>query len=451
MSFPKVSRWLGLLACTGVLLACRAPERAPQRLLLITLDTLRADRLGIYGSQTGASPSLDAFAAESTVFRDVTCSMPTTLPSHLTIFTGLAPDQHRVMQNGVIPDAELISVFELLQDSGLETAAIVSSGVLAARFLQGLGLGEILDGGLEKNFHQLPAPTITDRALEWLAGRGDQPYALWLHYFDTHEPYTPPADLAARFAGDYDGELPDAIEGPLLRSLNEREEPLSDIDRIHVSNLYDAEVAYLDRELGRLFTTLEQMGALDGTLVVIVGDHGQALGEQSRWGHGEWLLEPIIRVPLIIRQPGQSSGRTILAPVETLDVAPTIAELFDLRLPEGLRGRSLVPALEGEELGAGAGRVVVRRLYADAPERRGVALLRGNQKWLYYRDLDQERFHLGLESGAGGLDGESFFDPDSAGARSFAQLARGIDDLKALPIDTSEETRDMLRSLGYLP
>ena len=442
---------LTTLACAVLGLGCASPDLPPSHFLLITLDTLRADRLGAYGYPRPTSPHLDALAARSALFRDVTCSMPTTLPSHLTILTGLAPDQHGVMQNGVVPTGEMLSVFELLRERGLETAAVVSSGVLEERFLQGLGLGQILDDDLEKHSHQLPASTVTDRALAWLEARGGRPFALWLHYFDTHEPYTPPASIARTFAGGYEGPLPDAIDGRLAATLNDPEQPLSAADRRHVSDLYDAEVAYLDSELGRLFAFLEQRGLWDSTLVVIVGDHGQALGEQGHWGHGEWLLEPIIKVPLIVRRPAQEHGGMIETPVETLDVAPTVAELFGLRLPDHLRGRSLVPALSGGPLAPHRGRVVVRRRYDDAPGRRGLALLTGEEKWTFYRDPGGESYHLGRRGGDGGLDGESFYAPQSAAAGRFRELAGGLDDVAALPSDTSDATRDMLRSLGYLP
>ncbi|MCP3957839.1 MAG: sulfatase [bacterium] len=445
------ARLLLLTALAGAALSCGPTTTTPSNFLLITLDTLRADRLGAYGYPRPTSPHLDAFAARSTVFRDVTCSMPTTLPSHLTILTGLAPDQHGVMQNGVLPASDLVSTFDLLREVGLETAAVVSSGVLEERFLQGLGFARVLDDDLEKNFHQLPASTVTDRALELLAARGSRPFALWLHYFDTHEPYTPPANLAEAFAGDYDGPFPESIDGRLVASLNDPELELSPADREHVSNLYDAEVAYLDSELGRLFAYLEESGLTQSTLVVIVGDHGQALGELNHWGHGEWLLEPIIKVPLILRLPGQRQGRQVESPAETLDVAPTVAEFFGLSSPAGSRGRSLAPALSGASLEPSGGRIVVRRRYQDAPERRGVAFLRGGEKWVYYRDGAGESFHLGRRAGAGGLDGESTFSADSEAAARFSELVRSLDDISALPGDLSTETRDMLRSLGYLP
>ncbi len=445
------------LLCAAFAVPCPAlaagAGEPPVHLLLITLDTLRADHLGVYGYSAPTSPALDAFAETATVFDDVTCSMPTTLPSHLTIFTGLTPAQHGVTENGRVPSGELTSIFDLLASRGVRTTAVVSSTVLAEKYLAGLGLAEVFFGdGSSPGARQVAGNAVTDQAIGWLAARGQKPFALWLHYFDTHEPYDPPPRWAERFTAGYDGPL-GALSTPLLVSLNDKTVAagLSEADRDYVADLYDAEIAFLDAELGRLFAFLEQRGLWQKTLVVIVGDHGQAHGENGFWGHGERLLEPVIQVPLLVKLPGQASAGRVRTPVQTLDVLPTLAAYYGLEIPPDRGGRSLVQALRGGEPPPGVLRIIERRTYSHAaPERRGVALHSGSWKMTVYRESGEARYHLGRRSGAGGLDGEDFYAPGAAELRLLREAvsARPAPEVGLEPF--SQETLQMLRALGYV-
>ncbi len=444
---------LGLIPAPAAGTAAGSTGEPPVRLLLITLDTLRADHLGVYGYGAPTSPALDAFARSATVFDDVTCSMPTTLPSHLTILTGLSPAQHGVTRNGVRPRGELTSIFDLLAGRDAHTAAVVSAKVLAKRYLAGLGLAEVVfgDGSAPKAF-QVPGSVVTDQAIEWLSAHGGKPFALWLHYFDTHEPYDPPEPWAQRFAGDYDGPL-GALPTPWLVSLNDEGVAgrLSAADRKYVVDLYDAEIAFLDAELERLFAFLKRRGLWHETLVLIVGDHGQAHGENGFWGHGERLLEPVIQVPLLVKLPGQQSSARIGAPVETLDVLPTLAAFYGLEVPAGRSGRSLVEALRGGgEPAPGNARVIERRTYSSTPERRGVALHGGTWKMTVYRENDGTRYHLGRRRGTGGLDGEDFYAPGAEELRLLREVVAARPELEVAGSPLSPETLRMLRALGYV-
>ncbi len=424
----------------------------PRNFLLITLDTLRADHLGCYGWGPNTSPALDRFAESSTVFLDVTCSMPTTLPSHVSIFTGLPPAVHGVTRNGMVPERDLVTVFDRFGERGVRTAAIVSAGVLQDRFLTGLGFEQLIFDRSHPDVFQVPGDVVSDNAVRWLDRYGDQAFALWLHYFDPHEPYDPPGEFAEAFVGEYNGPLADDLETDWLVSLNDPEvvAALSDDDRQHIVNLYDAEIAFLDRQLERVFRHLEDRGLLETTMVVIVGDHGQAHGENGFWGHGERLLEPVIKVPMMMRLPGQEMGNTVATAVETLDVAPTVVEVFGL--PEMMQrpGRSLVDALDGRGIETLERRIVVRRSYSDVPVRRGLVVHRGETKGTYYREADGERFHIGRRDGTGGLDGENFFSPELPDSQLFE-----IDVRHFLTFDAesssiaSEQDLEMLRALGY--
>ncbi len=429
------------------------PRAQPVRFLLITLDTLRADHLGAYGYQQPTSPAIDRFATTATLFRDVTCSMPTTLPSHLSIFTGLTPAQHGITENGMVSDREQCTVFSLLRRRGAATAAIVSAKVLSKQYLAGLGFDEILYGdGRTPAAYQLPGDAVTEQAGTWLQHHKDSSFALCLHYFDTHEPYTPPPRQAARFTTGYRGELTNSLDTSWLVSLNQPTviRALSQQDRQHVANLYDAEIAALDNHLQRLFQLLKKLDLWQETLIVIVGDHGQAHGEQGFWGHGERLLEPVVQVPLLIKLPSQEQAQTVSEPVETIDILPTVAAYFGLPVPAGRTGQVVIPALTGETLQPDRVRLIERRSYASAPQRRGLALHAGTWKLLWYREAEGEYYHLGKRSGAGGLDGENLLTAD---APELQLLPTALFDQKVPATGSrrlSKESQEMLRSLGYL-
>jgi arylsulfatase A-like enzyme len=440
------------LAVLATQLGCDPPRpAAPRNFLLITLDTLRADHLGTYGYERPTSPALDAFAAGATVFEDVTCSMPTTLPAHVSIFTGLRPSQHGVHRNGEIPPRDLVTIFDLLEARGAATHAVVASRVLDTRYLSGLGFDDVEFPG-SKDQYQTAAERVNERARAWLAQTHGRPFALWLHYYDTHEPYSPPARLAKAFDRGYQGSLPDTLDVPTLVGFNEPAAgaALSAADLAHITDLYDAEIAYLDSTLGRLFEHLDELQVLSDTLVVIVGDHGQALGESSFFGHGLRLLEPVIKVPLIVRLPGQIAGRRVATPVETVDLLPTLAELFDLEAPAGLSGLSLTPALAGEALATPPFRLIERRSFAERPEVLGVALHGGNWKAVFYHDQDgSELRYLGRLPG--GLDAANVYDAEASEARWLEAARRSLEGVGLDPAsELDEEQRRALRALGYV-
>ena len=460
----------GALALGGVvvcLAACAAPpeEEAPAiatpHFLLITLDTLRADRLGSYGYPRPTSPTLDALSRQATRFADVTCSMPTTLPSHLTILTGLTPRQHGVRRNGELPGGELSSIFSLLRERfGARTAAVTAARVLDPKYLTGLGLDELFFGDdAASAVRQVAAPEVVRRGLRWLdeaqTGPSAPPFALWLHFFDTHEPYDPDPAVARRFAAEYTGSLGAELAVTYLTGLNQpaNNDGLSAADRRYVSDLYDAEIAEVDAALATLFAELRHRGLWDDLLLVVVGDHGQAHGEQGFWGHGERLLEPVIRVPLWIKEPAQRTGRVVEDPVETVDLLPTVARLLGIeeaQLSGDLRGRSLVPALRGQALAVHPYRLIERRVYPKQPERQGVALHAGPWKLVAYVDSEGRAYRLGRVDGVGGLDGQDFF---SRAAPQTRLLAEALADLRRQqPRHSSRGAGDeeMLRSLGYV-
>jgi choline-sulfatase len=287
-------------------------------LLLVTLDTTRADRIGAYGYEAAETPHIDRLATEGIRFVDAVSPVPMTLPAHASLLTGLDPPRHGVRANGELTlDAQLPTLATLLAARGYDTAAFVSSFVLDARF--GLARGfATYDARLEASraaaFGQQSersAEAVTTAAIEWLDGRRDaaRPFLLWVHYFDPHDPYDPPAPYRERF----------------------RERP------------YDGEIAHVDAQLGRLLARLERGGERARSIVLVTADHGESLGEHGERYHSRTLYEGAVRVPLLLTVPGFPGPRVEGERLASLvDVAPTLLDLLGLDVPPGLDGESLL-------------------------------------------------------------------------------------------------------------
>jgi choline-sulfatase len=319
------------------------PSGRGWNVLLITLDTTRADSLGCYGHPTIRTPRIDAFAAEGALFEQCVTTAPITLPAHASILTGTDPYVHGVRTNGqVMADAGNATLAEILSDIGYVTGARVAAFVLHSRFgisqgfesyedvervshapvreQQEKGRTDALSAtiALVQQYPERRADAIADSTIAWLEERsaegGETPFFLWTHFFDPHEPWTPPARLRNRFGSPYLGEI-----------------------------------AFVDEQVGRVLDTLEHLG-LDGkTLVVIVGDHGEGLGDHGEETHTCFLYDTTVRVPLIIRAPGLlSRGKRIPEQVRVTDITPTILDLLGCPPLEGVQGVSLLSLVNGQ-------------------------------------------------------------------------------------------------------
>lgn len=275
--------------------------------VVVTLDTTRADRVGCYGYTGAETPVLDRLAAEGIRFADAVSSVPLTLPAHASIFTGLDPSNHGVRNNGEYRlDASQTTLAEVLQEHGYDTAAFVSAFVLDARFGLDQGFVRYDDrvdaapggkfGSLES---QRSAGAVTEAALGWLRTRQRQdPFFLWVHYYDPHDPYMPPSVYADHF----------------------RASP------------YDGEIAYMDAQIGRLINALERAPAPDRTVVFIVGDHGESLGERHERTHARLIYEDTQHVPLIVWCPALVQGPYLVDDVVVgiCDIFPTVLDLLEI-------------------------------------------------------------------------------------------------------------------------
>ncbi len=296
----------------------RAADRP--NIILITLDTVRADRMGFCGSKRGLTPQLDAVAAQGVVFERAYSQAPLTPVSHASLLTGTYPQFHKVQDFGARLSDALPYLPVLLKSQGYRTAAFVSSIILDPKngFAPGFERGfDTFDAGFHrkqkgddryKSVERRAEVTIA-RALDWLTKNSDAPFFLWIHLWDAHDPYDAPAAFARRFP----------------------------------SAPYDAEIAYLDSSLGRLFAELKSKQLFSNALLAVTSDHGEGLGAHGEKTHGILLYDETIHVPLLMKLPGgKSAGKRVKARAGLVDVAPTILDALQVPVPAEMQGQSLL-------------------------------------------------------------------------------------------------------------
>ncbi len=327
---------------------------APRNWILISLDTLRPDRLGVYGHDRDTSPALDALAAEGVVFDDAIATSPWTLPSHASLLTGLYPNRHVVRDHDSLLPADVRTAAEVLAAADFTTMAVASSPLLGPeyglargfeRFRMCSPLGESL-GAYRRVENR--ARAVTDAALELLEARGDDPFFLFLHYYDAHTDYAPDPQYRERFVDTPAGALDGRIES--LSAVRSGELFPGAQDVAHVVQLYDAEVRQLDDQLARLFDYLAKSGLDEDTLVVVTSDHGEEFLEHGSVLHSRTYYEEVIRIPLILRGPGVAAGRRASGLASLVDVLPTALGLLGIPVLAELPGRDLLGPADPERV-----------------------------------------------------------------------------------------------------
>jgi arylsulfatase A-like enzyme/Flp pilus assembly protein TadD len=405
-----------LLPVLGRPLAAAVP--AKPNVLLITVDTLRADHLGCYGDKGIRTPAIDALAARGVLFARAFAHTPSTLPSHANILLGLTPNAHGVRDNSnFIVREDFLTLAEWLKAQGYATGAFVGAFPLDSRF--GLVQGfDVYDdnygsqGPTDMTFVERKGDVVVGKALEWLEGRTG-PWFVWVHLFDPHQPYEPPEPFRSQYPG----------------------------------NPYDGEIAFVDSALGKLLDFLEDRDLRDRTAVIFTADHGESLGEHGESTHGYFAYNATLHVPLILALPGAKPAR-VEANVCHVDVFPTVCGLLGKKEPQGLQGRSLLPLVRGQGLAA-------RPVYFEALTayyNRNWAPLRGyiqgREKYMdspipEVYDLDKDFGELDNVAGRADL---------AKTKKTFAELVRSesspLADKAGQNMDRT--TAEKLRSLGYL-
>ncbi|HVT02544.1 MAG TPA: sulfatase-like hydrolase/transferase, partial [Thermoanaerobaculia bacterium] len=300
------------------LLSCHREEKSPAAcpVIIISVDTLRADHLPVYGYRGVETPAIDSFRADSLLFQNAYSHCPLTLPSHLSLLTGRIPPEHHVRNNiGFVFDSSAVpSLPTLLKARGYATGGAVSSYVLRSE----TGLSRAFDFydddipvSVEATsfvHHQRPGNVTSKSALAWIEKEKSQPFFLFFHLYEPHAPYDPPEPFKSRY-----------------------------------QNAYDGEIATADQIIGEFLTHLKALGIYDRSLIVFVSDHGEGFYDHGEDQHGILLYREAIHVPLIVKLPGETRrGETVSAPAQLIDVMPTVLEVTETAAPEGLRGSSLL-------------------------------------------------------------------------------------------------------------
>jgi choline-sulfatase len=412
---PGRALWIALLVMLVTSCAWVSVDRRPGRnplggVLVITLDTTRADRLTPYGYMSASMPHLERLAREGVVFDQAISVAPLTLPAHSSLFTGHYPARHGVRHNASPALAETATTLaELLGQEEFRTAGFVGSVVLDSD--RGLAQGfqtyaGVRDRSLQSSFGQRRADDVVDDAIRWLDDV-DGRFFLWTHFYDPHRPYDPPEAFQS------------------------------------VSDPYVGEIVFVDSQIGRLLDALERRGVLHETLVVVVGDHGESLGEHGEWDHGVLLYESVLRVPLIIRAPGFRPAR-VAAVVRLIDVMPTILDLAGVTAPS-LDGISLTGLMAGTRVEPDV------QAYAESfdmgqvgwPQRRAMRdgrykVIDGPRQELY--DLASDPFEL-----------QNLYDDRQPLASVMIRRLRAVSGAGPTPAsDVPPDVRARLEALGYL-
>jgi arylsulfatase A-like enzyme/Flp pilus assembly protein TadD len=393
--------------------------------LLVTIDTLRADHVGCYGNAAAATPTLDALAARGVRFETAVAHVPLTGPSHASILTGHTPPVHGFRNNGgFVLAPSLKTAAEDFRQAGYRTGGFVSGFPLGRRFGFDRGFETYEDHFPRGNdprrtpYVERRADATTDVALRWLSSRTSgaraSPWFLWVHYYDPHAPYEPPADLAARFT----------------------------------ASPYDGEIAFADQQLGRLLKSIQDSGAIDDTVVLVTSDHGESLGEHGEATHGVFIYDATLKVPLIMAGPGVAAGRVAHTVARSIDVLPTLLDYAGVRPPDRVEGRSMRPAADGREM-------------ADAPSYAESLYTQLELGWapLYawrtaqYKFIDAPKPEL-YDLQHDGAERNNQFAQEAQRADEFRRRLQALvrqaapTDATAAPADS--QTVERLRSLGYL-
>jgi arylsulfatase A-like enzyme len=428
------------LLCCGILASCgKAPVGTPTvqpNLLMVTFDTLRADHLGAYGSGAGLTPNFDALAEKSVMFDNAYAVSSTTAPSHATIFSGLYPNEHGVLKNGVALSGDVTTVAEVLRDYGYSTAAFVSSYVLGELFDLDQGF-DLYDEDFNFKRRRLGVLTV-EAASKWISEQpNDKPWCVWVHFMDPHKPYRQPAEYL-------DPYITSALEG-------------NDLDMAS----YNGAVAYMDSALPALLSSIDAQQADAGTLMAITADHGELFGEHGNFGHGTNLYQDVMRVPLIFNHSTLQSSR-FTKDVGLIDFAPTVLDLLNIKLDVEVSGTSLLP-FAGEGVATARPVFMQRRLFDEESikpvfEKSGInvqgpqwSVIDSGYKLIMAPDAGEvELYHLAIDPDE--LTNLADAESEAIQLRRMQKLLSGLLDaqtLRASITDLSPEVLQNLEQLGY--
>ncbi len=393
----------------------------PLNVVFITLDTVRADHLHCYGNKKIKTPTIDSLAANGVLFDKAVTQAPLTLPSHASMFTGTNPNVHHVRDTGGFTlQPSSITLAKILQKHGWNTAAFVSAFVFKRDigFDQGFSVyDDQMPGGAGGESATRNAGVTVDHALAWLNNQASQPYFVWLHLYDAHQPYVPPP---------------------------------AEFQRQYPHDTYDAEIAYMDQQLGRFLKAVKQKSPPQKTLIVLLADHGESLGDHGEYQHGIFLYDSTVRIAWVMDGPGVPAGVRVQQQARTVDVLPTILDLVGGNGPSVVQGTSLVPAFYGKP-------VATEYSYEETMYPKFTmnwAALRGihTADWMYVRAPKPELYDL--KSDPGELN--NVIDAHPKEYRELEKQLKLLTQVGGNGSDTvvsqqmDQQTLERLKSLGYV-
>lgn len=352
---------IAVLTVLGYYLLC---NDKPPNILLITIDTLRADHLGCYGYQLDTSPTIDRLAKKGILFTDCAPQWPQTLPSMAALNTGLYPKTMGIKYGGHKLPSSFLLMSEIFSQAGYRTGAVVANFNIGKTFGFNQGFDHFVESWQEmwkekkrnilfynypgKVKHFTNATIMVDQALKWLEeSKNEKPFYLWLHYMDPHGPYLPPKSHAGYFNNKYTAEPVPLEELPPYQLQTDDETGLPITDLAFYQAQYDREIRFIDDELGRLFSDIKQYNSDRNTIIILTSDHGESLSEHNYYlEHGKLPYQACAHIPLIIADNTKlSAGLTFKKPVGLIDVSATILELAGIAIPQHFEGQSLAPLM----------------------------------------------------------------------------------------------------------
>jgi len=393
-----------------------------RHILLISIDTCRADHLGCYGYHRPTTPNIDKLSAQSVLFENVISPVPITLPAHSSMLTGTIPPYHGVHNNSDYKLGESnVTLAEILTERGFATGAIISAYVLDSQF--GLDQGfDMYNDSFEEPvrnllyFSERRGAEASRFANEWLEKHKDEKFFLFLHYFDPHLKYSPPEPFATDFK----------------------------------DNLYAGEIAYTDYCIGQVIEKLKDLNIYDSTLLIITADHGEMLGEHGEDAHTYFIYQPAIRVPLIFKLPGHNKPQKVKNLVGLIDIVPTVCNLLGIEAPAPVQGKDLSPYFDKSQISSQD-----RHIYCESltPTRYGAAALLGlvTDRWKYIQTTRPELYNIVEDAG----ETKNLSDQQPYRARILQDrlkqlLEQTVRNDASAKVDLDEQALKRLQSLGYV-
>ncbi|MDP8248855.1 MAG: sulfatase [Candidatus Tritonobacter lacicola] len=437
--------WILILGGGGIDLS--APS-----VVLISIDTLRADRLGCYGYGRNTTPNIDLFSREAALFKNAITPRAETTQAMVSVLTGLYPHTHRVRTLGIPLRSRILTLQEILLNNGYTTAAFIGNWVLKKKYA-GLHHGfetyddELPDKDLNRDFYERKAPDINGAVFRWLDRNHDNKFFLWVHYQDVHGPYIAPEKYRELFDGGGGDPVVEELV-PVYQKLPWVESRDGSVDADIYRNGYDAEILFCDEHVGGLLEKIDELG-LKNVVVIITADHGESLGEHDYYfAHGKYVYDQCSRVPLLVRLPGSKGAKVIEKQVNIMDITPTLLEIAGCPFPPEIEGISLRPLIEKDESQVPEAPVFLERFNDIKAVRTGrwkyISNLHSNTEELYDLESDPEETMNVLSENA----------DIAAGLKKVLREWMKESDIsrvrKLEDRDLSEEDREVFRALGYL-